>query len=110
MGYERSIVLKNGEYPRAVRALTKAFPSFSSQYVVEADSKGFLLICPEDVKWPHRMQISCETAETNIYNVPKDTEYLYFLSYLSGNEAYKATELIKATLCDLEYEVKIDDL
>jgi len=110
MGYERSIVLKKGEYSRAVRALTKAFQSFSPQYVVEADSKGFLLICSEDVKWPQRMQISCETAGTNIYNVPKDTEYLHFLSYLSGNEAHEAMELIKATLCDLENEVMIDDL
>jgi len=109
VGYEYSIVLKNGEYPKAVQALAKAFQSFSVQYVVEVDNKGFSLIYPEDTKWPERMQIIVETADENTDNVPKDTEYLYCLSYLHGDEA-RAMELIKSTLCRLEYEFKMDDL
>jgi hypothetical protein len=110
MGYERSIVLKKGEYPKAIQVLAEAFQLFSPQYAVETTSEGFLLIYPEDVKWPHRMQISIKAADRNDGNMPKDAEYLYFLSYLSGNEEYKATELITATLRNLGYEFELDDL
>ena len=110
MGYEYSIVLKNGEYLKAVQALTDAFQSFSVQYVVEADSKGFSLMCPKDTKWQDRMQVIVQTADEHIGIVPKGTQYLYCLFYLGGNEAYKAIELIKSTLCRLEYEFEMDDL
>jgi hypothetical protein len=47
MGSEYSIVLKNGEYPKAVQALAEAFQSFSALYVVETNGEGFSLTCTE---------------------------------------------------------------
>jgi len=110
MGYEYSIILNKGEYPKAVQALAEAFDSFSAQYVVEADNKGFSLMYPKDIKWPDRMQIIIKTVDEYTYVVPKDTQYLYCLFYISGDEAYRAIELIKSTLCRLECEYEIDDL
>ncbi|MCL2580230.1 MAG: hypothetical protein FWE32_09420 [Oscillospiraceae bacterium] len=110
MGYEYSIVLENGEYPNAVQALTEAFQSFSAQYVVEVDNNGFSLMCSEDKKWPDSMQIIVRTADEYTYAVPKDTQYLYCLFYIGGDEAYRAMELIKSTLCRLEYAFEMDDL
>ena len=110
MGYEYSIVLSSGEYKTAIDELAKAFQSFSTQYVVETNGRGFSLTCPEYANWAHGMQISVETADEYTCNVPKGTEYIYYLSYLFGDEAHKAMELMKSTLCSLGYEFKLDDL
>ena len=91
----------------SLRRITFRGGEMGYEYSIE---RGFSLTCPEYAKWSQGMQISIETSDENTDNVPKGTKYIYYLSYLFGDEAYKAMELIKSTLHSLKYEFTWNDL
>ena len=110
MGYEYGIILKSGEYTKAVQELAQAFQSFSTQWINKSDEKGFSLLCPDDKKWPDRFQIIIQTADRNTGIAPEGKLYLYCLSYLNGDEEQRALDCIESVLHRLGYSYEIDDL
>jgi len=110
MGYEYGIILKNGEYTKAIKALTEAFQSFSEQWVVEGGENGFSLLCPVDEKWPDRLQVNIQTAGKHDGIVPEGSLYLLFCSYLDGKERQRALDCIESALIRLGYAYEMDDL
>jgi hypothetical protein len=110
MGYEYCVTLQSGEYSQTVLALAEAFEDFREDYAVIGDESGFTLLCPDDRKWPERLQIAVNFASSHTGVVPEGVPYLYCLFHIGGNEAYRAMERIKATLNRLGFAYALNDL